>query len=218
MRPRKTGIRSILARFGPIELGLKLRISKVSLRERSLDQIQPMLTYWRMTSARMSGLQSALSTGIRAAGALIRSTSPLTLCLAGMTVDLAFTDRVADPLLLPMCGSVGGLFSVAGASASGAQTLLGFHPGALAVALMSVYIACRATSRGACWARLTTSILMIAAMWAGMVAGCLLAMRLASFLRMPSATMLSWAMMTLGMFIAHGAMSLCLPPLRSTLR
>jgi uncharacterized membrane protein len=59
---------------------------------------------------------------------------------------------------------------------------------------------------------------MVITMWAGMFAGCFVAMRLATFLRMPSATTLSWAMMALGMFLAHAMMSLRGPAYRFKLR
>jgi hypothetical protein len=213
MRPQKTGIRAIVARFPAGSNRFKLRISQVSLRERSLGRIAPMLTYRAMTGAGMSRLQSALSTRSRVAGAMARGTSSLILCLAGMTLDLALDDRVADSRLLPMCGSVGAtVFGVVAAKATGAAGgMLGLHSGAAVVALMSVCAACRTTLPGACWVRLITSILMVIAMWAGMFAGCFVAMRVAAFLRMPSATMLSWTMMALGMFIAHRMILLSRP-------
>jgi hypothetical protein len=143
----------------------------------------------------------------------VRSISPLILCLAGMTLDLALNDRLADSGLLPMCSSVGAtVFGVVGANAAGTlEGMLKLHSGAAVVALMSVCAGCRTTLPGACWVRLITSILMVIAMWAGMFAGCCVAVRVATLLRMPSATMLSWTMMALGMFIAHGITLLCGP-------
>jgi len=119
-----------------------------------------------------------------------------------------------------VCGSIGSaFFAVAGASVNATPAaLLRLHPGAAIVALISVCIGCRSGPPGACWIRLTKSILMVAAMWSGMLGGCLLAMRLALLLRMPSATLLSWTMMALGMFVVHGTMSLCVPAERHELR
>jgi hypothetical protein len=130
-----------------------------------------------------------------------------------MTLDWVLNDRLADSRLLPMCSSV--VDPVSGVVGVGAAGTLGevlkLHSGAAVVALMSVCVGCRTTLPGDRWVRAVASILMVIGMWVGMFAGCFVAMRVATLLRMPSATMLSWTMMALGMFVAHGIMLLCAP-------
>jgi hypothetical protein len=112
-----------------------------------------------------------------------------------------------------MCSSVSATaFGVVGVDAAGALgEILKLHSGAAIVALISVCIGCRTTLPGGWLVRAVTSISMVIAMWIGMFAGCFVAMRMAALLRMPSATMLNWTLMALGMFIAHGIMLLCRP-------